>query len=205
MIDATTGGHLWAERYDGSLSDVFTLQDKVTGQIVNALELNLTSEDRPAKPKATSVQAYDAFKKGWSQYQRHTASALSQAVPQFREAIRLDPDYVQAHAALAAVYWEVWDNHWEEALDISRADAMNNSKTNLQQAMKEPGPLAHWVASNILISEGNYATAVKVYRVVDTPCFLRMPVPRFPMPQIPPAPLVVEVLAPYTSKQFPRR
>jgi TolB-like protein/ankyrin repeat protein/class 3 adenylate cyclase len=160
LIDATTGGHLWAERYDGSLADVFTLQDKVTGQIVSALELNLIHDDKSTKSKTTSVQAYDAFQKGWSRYQRHTAKDLSQAIPLFKEAIELDPGYTQAHAALAAVYWEVWDNRWEETLDITRTDAINQAKSHLQEAMKEPGSLAHWVASNMLIAEGNYATAV---------------------------------------------
>ena len=62
LIDATTGGHLWAERYDGSMEDVFALTDKVTKQIVNALALNL--QGKVVNPSTVDTQAYDDFLKG---------------------------------------------------------------------------------------------------------------------------------------------
>ncbi len=157
LIDATTGGHLWAERYDGSMADVFALQDQVTEQIVSALAVNL--KGTVAASRTTNTQAYDDFLKGWAHYQRHTASDSAQAVPYFASAIELDSNYAQAHAAMAAVYWEVWENQWATELGISRDDVMKNAKAHLQQAMKEPSALAHWVASNILIAEGDFATA----------------------------------------------
>jgi TolB-like protein/ankyrin repeat protein/class 3 adenylate cyclase len=157
LIDATTGGHLWADRYDGSMADVFALQDNVIGQIVKALAVNLKAG--PATPKTANTQAYDAFLKGWAHYQRHTENDFVKAIPLFETAIQLDANYAQAHAALAAVYWKTWENQWVEALDIPLAEAMKNAKNHLQLAMKEPSALAHWVASNILIAEGNYETA----------------------------------------------
>jgi len=159
LIDALSGGHVWAERYDGSLSDIFDLQDSITEQIVAALALNLTGK-RATKQQTSSSQAYDLFLQGWAHFQRHNAEDSAKAISLFEAAIQLDSKYAQAHAALAAVYWETWDNRWTEALDISRSDAMKNAKAHLQEAMKEPSSLAHWVASNILIAEGNYETAV---------------------------------------------
>ena len=157
LIDATTGGHLWAERYDGSMADVFALTDRVTEQIVDALALNLKVEN--TVPTTVDAQAYDDFLKGWAFYQRHTAEDLAQAVPYFESAIKLDSNYTQAHAAMAAAYWEVWENRWEEELGITRAEAMSHAKGHLKQAMQQPSALSHWVASNILIAEGDYATA----------------------------------------------
>ena len=157
LIDATTGGHLWADRYDGSMADVFALQDSVIEQIVKALAVNLKAG--PATPKTANTRAYDAFLKGWAHYQRHSESDFVKAISLFETAIQLDAQYAQAHAALAAVYWETWQNQWAEALGIPMAEVMNNAKIHLQQAMKEPGALAHWVASNIMIAEGNYKTA----------------------------------------------
>ena len=157
LIDASTGGHLWADRYDGSMADVFALQDRVVEQIVKALAVNL--KRGPATPKTVNTQAYDDFLKGWAHYQRHTENDFVKAIPLFESAIQLDANYAQAHAALAAVYWETWENQWTEALDIPSAEAMKNAKNHLQLAMKEPSALAHWVASNILIAEGNYETA----------------------------------------------
>jgi TolB-like protein/ankyrin repeat protein len=157
LIDATTGGHLWADRYDGSMADVFALQDKVTEQIVKALALNIKSG--PVTPETMSAQAYDAFLKGWASYQRHSKDDLAKAIPLFETAVNLDESYTQAHTALAAVYWEIWQNQWAEAIGISRADAMQKIKNHLQEAMQEPSPLAHRIASNILIAEGSYETA----------------------------------------------
>jgi adenylate cyclase len=159
LIDALSGGHVWAERYDGSLTDIFALQDKVTGKIVTALALNLTGE-RSSRQQTSSAQAYDLFLRGWALYQRHNADDFAQAIPHFEAAIRLDAEYAQAHAALAAIYWEIWGNRWAKILNISLPDAMKLAKVHLEEAMKEPSSLAHWVASNLLIAEGNYETAI---------------------------------------------
>jgi TolB-like protein/ankyrin repeat protein len=158
LIDATTGGHLWADRYDGSMSDVFSLQDKITRQIVTALTINLTGSGTTKQP-TTSTRAYDLFLQGWAHYQRHSENDSVKAIPLFEAALELDSNYVQAHAALAAVYWEIWENEWAGALNMTLTETMHNAKVHLALAMKEPSSLAHWVASNILISEGDYQTA----------------------------------------------
>ena len=162
LIDATTGGHIWAERYDGSLNDVFSMQDKITKNIVNALEVTLVVQKNGnlARGKTINPDAYDAFLQGWEHFQRHNADDSAKAIPYLEAAIRLDSTYAQAHAALAAVYLEVWDSHWAEVLEISSLEAMKNAKEHLHQAMKQPSSLAHWVASNILIAEGSYKAAI---------------------------------------------
>jgi TolB-like protein/ankyrin repeat protein/class 3 adenylate cyclase len=160
LIDATTGGHLWADRYDGSMADVFALTDTVTQQIVSALHLQLAQVETSVTSKTVNPAAYDAFLKGWAHYQRHSMSDLIDAVPYLKQAVQLDEDYAQAHAALAAVYWETLQNRWAENLGISREDALGKAKAHLEKAMKEPSSLAHWVASNILITEGKYEAAV---------------------------------------------
>ena len=68
LIDAQTGGHLWAERYDGSLNDVFSLQDQVTQNIVTALAISLTAGEEAdrAQLETASAEAYDAFLRGWA-------------------------------------------------------------------------------------------------------------------------------------------
>jgi TolB-like protein/ankyrin repeat protein len=160
LIDATTGGHLWADRYDGSMSDIFSLQDNITRQIVSALESNLVPGETAARSKTVSTRAYDAFLKGWAHYQRRTLKDLTKAKPYLEQAIQLDDDYAQAHAALAAIYWEIWSNGWAEHFNISLPDAMGKAKQHVKLGLKEATPLAHWVASNIEISEGNYQKAV---------------------------------------------
>jgi TolB-like protein/DNA-binding winged helix-turn-helix (wHTH) protein/Tfp pilus assembly protein PilF len=110
LIDSETGGHVWAERYDGSLDDVFALQDKVTGQIINALRLELTPSERLAvDAHGTDISAaYDAYLRGVGllaerKYIDTEGNAAAQAT--FEEAIRLDPGYAQAYAGLSWAKW----------------------------------------------------------------------------------------------------
>jgi len=108
LIDATTGGHIWADRYDGMLTDVFSLQDTVTRKIVAALAVNLTDEEeiRQTQRHTDNADAYDAFLQGWEYYQRFSADDFAKAIPYFERAIQLDPEYGRAYAALTLVYWE---------------------------------------------------------------------------------------------------
>jgi TolB-like protein/class 3 adenylate cyclase/Flp pilus assembly protein TadD len=151
LIDATTGGHLWAERYDGMMENVFDLQDKITQKIVAALKVTLTdSEEEQATSRGTSnPAAYDAFLKGWAHYRRKSAEDFAKAVPYLIEAVERDPRYSRAYAALAAVYWEGARSLWAKYLDMSWFEAQQKAKKYLKEAMKNPTPLAHWIASDI--------------------------------------------------------
>ena len=82
LIDATTSGHVWAERYDGSLADVFALQDRVTGRIVDALAISLTAREQRARERAETAvpEAYDAFLKGWEHAQTRTPEQYVKAL-----------------------------------------------------------------------------------------------------------------------------
>jgi adenylate cyclase len=163
LIDATTGGHLWADRYDGSMADIFALQDKVTKKIVNALSVNLTAEEtaRSFRREGVSTEAYDAFLKGWAHYRLQTPDNIAAAVSAFERAIALEPGYAYAHAALAASYWEAWEKGWVDKLNTSFFRATKQVKKHLEQAMKAPTPLAHWVASKIAATQGKYKDAIR--------------------------------------------
>ncbi len=151
LIDATTGGHVWAERYDSSLTDVFALQDKVTQNIVTALAVNLTAveRERQARKETDSPEAHDVFLRGWAHYRLDTAEDFAKSVPYFEEAIQLDPNYGRAHAALATVYWESWLNDWVKSLGMSHTEAIAKTRRHLEEALKDPTPLAHRIASGM--------------------------------------------------------
>jgi adenylate cyclase len=153
LIDATTGHHLWAERYDGDMSNVFGLQDKITGEIVAALAVKLTSgEQEQVERKYTkSVAAYDAFLQGRAHYVRCTPDDYVKAVSYFEKAVDLDPNYGQAYAALALTYWESSLYLWTFKLGVSWPEARERAEKYLQRAMIEPSPLAHRAASRMLI------------------------------------------------------
>jgi TolB-like protein/Flp pilus assembly protein TadD len=160
LIDATTGGHLWAERYDGKMDDVFGLQDKITGKIVSALKVQLTGDEEKqvTRKETDNSKAYDSFLKGWAFYRRESPDDLARAIPHFEEAVRLDSDYSRAYAALAVVYWRGRLGY--KSLGISHEQAIAKAKQYLQKAMKDPTPLAHYVASLIYRSELRYQEAI---------------------------------------------
>jgi TolB-like protein/class 3 adenylate cyclase len=123
LIDATTGGHVWAKRYDGSTADVFALQDKVTKNIVTALAVKLTPGEarRVAKAGTKIAEAYDAYLLGLSFYHRRTPTDNAAAKHHLERAIQLDPDYTVAYTALAKVYVQAIDGgrDFSEKLGIS--------------------------------------------------------------------------------------
>ena len=84
LIDSGTGGHLWAERYDGALDDVFALQDRITRKIVEALALHLTAdeEQRLAARGTDNPEGYDSFLKGWDHYVKRTPEGFAEATPE---------------------------------------------------------------------------------------------------------------------------
>ncbi len=96
LIDATTGGHVWAERFDRNLIDIFDVQDDVTAHIVSALSVNLTSGDlrRLATARTGNQEAYDCYLRGRELWRKGDRQANSQAVETLERAIGLDPGFV---------------------------------------------------------------------------------------------------------------
>ena len=149
LIDATTGGHVWAERYDGSLDDVFTMRDDITRRIVAALSVTLLEHEKGnlAQAESSNAEAYDAFLRGWAHYRLDTPDDSVKSIHFLENAIELDPGFGRAHAALAANYWRIYDNNWAKSTGISYADALEKTNQYLQEAMKSPTPLAFRVAA----------------------------------------------------------
>jgi TolB-like protein/lipopolysaccharide biosynthesis regulator YciM len=151
LIDATTGHHLWAERYDGNLGDIFDLQDRFTQKIASALAVKLTADDESllARKGTDNIEAYDAYLQGLEHQHRDTRDNLVKAVSSFKRAIELDPEYPEAHAALSLAYQHIVGRAWEE--DLGWKDARSLAQKHLQIAMKNPTPLAHRMYSRALL------------------------------------------------------
>jgi TolB-like protein/class 3 adenylate cyclase/Tfp pilus assembly protein PilF len=150
LIDALSGGHEWAGKFDGSLADVFALQDKVTHSVAEALAVKLTDAERLAldQQETTIPAAYDAFLAGWEHYRRTTPGDFAKAIPFFEEAIRLDPGYSRAYAALAMVYLLSHDRNWWSSLGISSSEAYDRAQRYWREAEKHPTSTSYQVAGN---------------------------------------------------------
>jgi adenylate cyclase len=122
LIDATTGFHLWAQRYDRDFEDIFDLQDEITHTIVAALEVHLTPRERASIERryTDNLEAYDLFLQGREGYWRRTREGAAQARTTLERAIALDPKFAAAHALLAEICRSEWYFGWrddEDALD----------------------------------------------------------------------------------------
>lgn len=150
LIDATTGVHVWADRYDGTLDDILSMQDRIIKSIVSSLSVNLVGAEQvnQAEAESTSIEAYDAFLRGWQRYRLGSPEDLGKATFYFEQAIELDPEYARAHSALAAVHWNVaakgW---WNKSLGLYTGQIFEISRVSLARAMQQPTALAHQVAS----------------------------------------------------------
>jgi len=128
LIDSRSGGHVWAERYDRVLENIFDLQDEIAGQIVDALRVKISSsEERAIEERPTNnVDAYEKYLRARSLLQEMTRENVERAADLFESAIALDPNYVQAMAGLAdcgstlEYHYEISDKTREKTIAYSK-------------------------------------------------------------------------------------
>ena len=124
LIDCRDGGHVWAEKYDRNLDDIFEVQDEVTREIVKALEVKLApGDDRKIKAQGTaSVQAYDLYLKGREAIYLHSQAENARAQSLLRQSRALDPNFAPSAAYLALSltvdYISGWGDDPEAALEM---------------------------------------------------------------------------------------
>jgi len=106
LIDATTGGHLWAERYDRDLADIFAVQDEITARVSEAIQpaLERSERERAARKPPDSLDAWESCHRGMWHFANVDAAENEKARGFFRRAIDLDPRFAAAEAALALTY-----------------------------------------------------------------------------------------------------
>jgi adenylate cyclase len=124
LIDATTGAHLWADRFDGALDDVFDLQDKVTQQVVGAIEPELDRAEiaRASRKPIGNIDAITEFYRGLPHVNWPTGPENNDAALQhFRNAIALDPTFPSAYGGAAGCLMWRRSNHWPA--DLASDDA----------------------------------------------------------------------------------
>jgi len=149
LIDVDSGMHLWADRYDREITDVFALQDEVTRTIVTALAVSLTEEDeeRMRSVEDTSPEAYDMLLRGNEVFSRYTFEDNADARDLYAQAIALDPGYARAHANLALTHGtEVlfgWADEPEKSIRIGIAAAEEARRID------ESLPQIHFTLSNL--------------------------------------------------------
>jgi len=119
FIDALTGGHLWAERYDRDLGDIFTLQDELTRRIVAVLSVKMGEEEhkRLASKGTHNVAAYDLFLRGLDYFNQYIKEANLQARMMFKQALELDGGYSMAYEKMGWTHFFDWIMGWSHDIE----------------------------------------------------------------------------------------
>ena len=151
LIDGATGGHLWAERYDRDLTDIFAVQDEVTQHIVSALFVKLTRDEqkRVVKKGTVNLEAYDTFLKGREHMLRQTKEANAKAIAMFERVTELDPDFAAAVALLAFNHVEAYINRW--SADPDRSFELAQELAQRAVALDDTESYAHFALASVYI------------------------------------------------------
>jgi adenylate cyclase len=161
LIDATTGGHVWAERYDRDLTDIFAVQDEVTRQIVDALKVKLTRAEaaRIADAPTGNLEAHDLFLRARALMStpRFDRKTYAQVLGLLTRTVDLDPRYSQAYAVLAAAQMLNFINRWTDDADASVDRAAGFTDKAIAADPNEP--TGHLVASWIALIRKDYERA----------------------------------------------
>jgi len=134
LIEVATGSHLWAERYDRELEDIFAVQDEVVRTITATLvgKVGLAHRDRAQNKLPSNMDAYDWFVQGRELYNTTTSDDNFKACAMFEKAVSLDPKFAAAYALLAQVHLRDWITFWKEPLETSYDLVWKNARKSIE-------------------------------------------------------------------------
>jgi len=144
LIDATNGAHLWADRFDGALEDVFELQDNVAGSVAGVIEPALQAAEaaRSAARPTTDLGAYDCYLRALVVFHPMTKEAVREALGLLEQAIAIDRNYGPALALAANCHMQFVNYSWAEDPATARSQAVDLARRALQVACDDPGVIA---------------------------------------------------------------
>jgi len=151
LIDAENGGHLWAERFDRDLTDIFACQDEVVEKIVRELAVTLTQGEaqRVRRQGTTKIEAYEAYLRGRQLLSRSTREAIAQARAMYRRAIELDPTYAVPHAGLALTGISNYVSDWTDDPGAELDEAERWARRALE--LDDSEPVAHMALGSVML------------------------------------------------------
>jgi len=151
LIDGATSGHIWAERFDHDLTDIFAVQDAVTQEIVSALALNLTEGERQrlAVEHTRNPEAYDLFLRGREIWYRGTKESDAEAMEMLTRAVASDRTFSPAYAFLAVLHMRAYLNQWSESPALSLKRGLELAEQAV--ALNERDAYAHWALGSLYL------------------------------------------------------
>jgi TolB-like protein/DNA-binding winged helix-turn-helix (wHTH) protein/Flp pilus assembly protein TadD len=160
LVNAATGVHVWADRYDRDIRDAFAVQDEITQEIVTALEVKLTQGEqiRTWRRDAVSVEAYQLFARGREAYMTFTRGGMARAREDLERAINVNPDFATALAYLGFTYAEDARFQWSASRDETLARARDAGRKAL--GLNPSCGIAHSVLGYVAMLERDFRQAI---------------------------------------------
>lgn len=158
LIEAPDRHHIWADRYDTDLDDIFDAQDHITSSIVAAIDPAIRS-DHISRPHPEDLRAWDLVQRGMHEGWKVKPESIESSIGHFRRAIELDPEYAEAHAGLSRAFglkvWLLWSTDPEADLRQAESHAKRAIELDGRDA------LGHEVLSLTAYAQGRMETTVK--------------------------------------------
>src|SRR6185295_276264 len=161
LVEGQTGRHLWAERYDRPMREIFRLQDEIVSTVVGALvaRVHLSEHQRILRSKPDSLEAYDVYLRGRAAYASWTSDGNRIAEQYFRQAVELDSSFALAYGYLASTLLQARLGGWD------RGDTLDEAATYAQKSV-DLGPSEfdnHWSLASIRLFNREFEKALSAF------------------------------------------
>ena len=145
LIDAASGAHLWADRFDGELADIFDLQDKITENVVGAIEPKLLSAEieRSRRKRPENLDAYDFYLRALPHFYASTQEGSNKALELLDKALALDPAFASANAVAAWCYFNRVTHAWSTSPKVESEKGIRLARNALEADTDDPTALAY--------------------------------------------------------------
>ncbi len=161
LIDGESGNHIWAERYDRKLDDIFDLQDKITLTVVGAIEpeLGRAERERARHTPTENLAAWESYQRGLWHLYRFGKADISEAIQLFKRAGEMDANFAAPFASLSYAH----ASNFIRGFSTDPAEELNNAHSTAQKALLlDPSDaLAHWSVGTVCIFRRDHAAAVE--------------------------------------------
>jgi adenylate cyclase len=164
LIDAIAGTHVWADRYDRDLSDIFAVQDEITASVAGAIEPALAEaeQQRVLRKPPKSLDAWEAYQRGLWHFNKYAPEENQIALGFFRQAIGLDPNFAPGHYGYAlALQWDIW--HFSER-PFAEVQGTPRDEARIAVALDDRDAMAHAVLAHMRMWDSEWEAAISEAR-----------------------------------------
>lgn len=160
LIDALTGSHLWAERYDRDISDIFAVQDEIASSVASVIEPALTAaeQERVLRKPPERLDAWEAYQRGLWHFYKYRPEDNKTALTFFRQAIALDPNFAPGHYGYAlALQWDIW--HFSSR-PFAEVQGTAREEAQIAVSLDDKDAMAHAVLAHMMMWGSEWESAI---------------------------------------------